>query len=74
MLNLFQSSTRKNLWAATDDRSGQNLPSPNQWSYRKTVSENRIGFDARRANAAIQMQGYYLFTVSIEFTERWVHT
>jgi hypothetical protein len=67
--HLFQSSTRKSQWAATDALSGQKLPGPHQWTYRKTVAENRIGFDAKEAQAAIQTQGYYLFSVSIEFTE-----
>jgi hypothetical protein len=67
--HLFQSSTRKNQWAATDDRSGQKLPCPDHWTYRKTVMESRIGFDAYAAAAAIRTHGYYLFVVSIEFTE-----
>jgi hypothetical protein len=67
--HLFQSSTHKSQWAATDGLSGQKLPSPHQWTYRKIVTENRIGLDAKAALAAIQAQGYYLFTVSIKFSE-----
>ena len=72
MFHLFSSKKQSSLWAATDDRSGQKLPSPNQWVYRKTVTGSRIGFDAKAAAAAIQTQGYYLFTVSIKFTEKEV--
>jgi len=69
MFHLFRSKTHSSQWAATHDRCGQKLPSPNQWIYRKTVSESRIGFDAAAAAAAIKTQRYFLFIVSIEFTE-----
>jgi hypothetical protein len=64
--HLFQ---RKSQWAATDDISGQKLPSPHQWTYRKTVTESRIGFDAAAAEADIRRQGFHLFIVSLHLTE-----
>ena len=67
--HLFQSSTRKNVWAATNDVNRQKLPSPHQWTYRKTVTESRIGFDAAAAEADIRRQGFHLFTVTLQFTE-----
>lgn len=68
MFHLFSSKTHGSQWAATDDRSGQKLPSPNQWIYRKTVSESRIGFNAAAAAAAIAKQGYYQFAVGVLVT------
>jgi hypothetical protein len=65
MFHLFSNQTHSSHWAATHDLSGQRLPSPNQWTYHKTVSENRIGFDSAKAAAAIARQGYYLFTTGI---------
>lgn len=64
---LFQSSTPKSQWAATDDRTGQKLPVSNQWTYGKTVTENRIGFDATEAAADIRKQGFHLFRVEVKF-------
>lgn len=69
MFHLFSNKTHSSQWAATHDPSGQKLPSPNQWTYRKPVSESRIGFDSAEAAAAIARHGYYLFIIGILVTE-----
>lgn len=69
MFHLFSSKKQSSQWAATDDRSGQKLPSPDEWTYHKTVTESRIGFDAAAAAAAVAEQGYCLFSVGVLITE-----
>lgn len=67
--HIFECSTQPNLFAATEDAAGAQLPKDvcphaGTWTPQRQLQESEPGFSAEAATAAISSQGYYLFSVT----------